>query len=432
MLTTDIILSLTPGRRPVAELDPATGVSFHSSRVRPGDAFFALPGANQHGISFAAAALERGAAFIVSDRAHPMGVTVDDPRGALLALGNYARSQLSDPVIGVSGSAGKTSTKAFLAYTLGAKTSPGNYNTPLALASVLTDTWLQGNHHQPLVLELGIDHRGEMAELLDLVKPTHGLLTIIAESHLSGIGTLSSVAEEKARLLAASEVGLASLQAAQLLPARLKERVYTYALAGQGATFEAELLEQTPFQQRIRFEGVTFTLPYPGRAMAENATGALAMASLLGNSIEASARSLERAVIEPGRLQHRRIAGALVLDDTYNSNPASARLALEVLSGCPPPRTAILGDMLELGERGPALHEELGRLTRGIEHVIAVGPLGAHLKRGNPEAKHLPDTEAALSLIGDIPLEGSLLIKASRGMRFEKLIDEIARNEGTR
>jgi UDP-N-acetylmuramoyl-tripeptide--D-alanyl-D-alanine ligase len=150
------------------------------------------------------------------------------------------------------------------------------------------------------------------------------------------------------------------------------------------------------------------------------------MASLLDLPITAAARSLENAVIEPGRLQRRRVAGALVLDDTYNSNPASARAALEVLAACPPPRTAILGDMLELGERGPALHEELGRLTRDLDLVIAVGPLGCYLKRGNPKARHLPDTEAARSLIHDLPLEGSMLFKASRGMRFERLIEDIS------
>jgi hypothetical protein len=133
-------------------------------------------------------------------------VQVDDAGAALLALGRAARAALTGPGGGVTGSAGKTTTKALLAAALDAHASPGNLNTPHALATVLVDAWLAGDPTRPLVLELGIDRRGEMAELTDLVRPTHGLVTLIAEAHLAGLGDLAQVAHEKAGVLRAATV----------------------------------------------------------------------------------------------------------------------------------------------------------------------------------------------------------------------------------
>ena len=180
---------------PEGELSPATGVTFHSGRVHAGDAFFALPGASTHGITFADKAVEQGAAFVVSDKPHPRGLLVVDPVEALLKLGRWARAAYPGSVVGVTGSAGKTTTKAFLAAVLEAPSSPGNFNTPLALATTLVNTYLQrGDEPTPLVLELGIDHVGEMATLVDLVKPTHAVLTLIAASHLEALKDLETVA----------------------------------------------------------------------------------------------------------------------------------------------------------------------------------------------------------------------------------------------
>ena len=164
----DTLLKLVSGRAARA-FGAASGAAFHSGSVRPGDAFFALRGERAHGLDHADEALARGAAFIVSDRAHPRGIRVEDAGEALLKLGGFARSQLATPVVAVTGSAGKTTTRALLEAALRARATSGNLNTPLPLATSLIDAWLDPDPVRPLVLEVGIDRRGEMAQLAALV-----------------------------------------------------------------------------------------------------------------------------------------------------------------------------------------------------------------------------------------------------------------------
>ena len=416
MVSPQLIAQLagTPTR---GDLPRATGVTFHSGRVRPGDAFFALPGAKEHGIAHANDALERGAVFIVSDLPHPRGLQVEDPAGVLLALGQHARGNLKGAVVGISGSAGKTTTRAFAAAALDAGSSEGNFNTPYALACTLVRAW-QTDPQRPLVLELGIDRPGEMDELLDLVSPTHGLLTAIAESHLERLGDLGGVAREKARLLERSAQRFASLDASARLP-RLVPGLIRFGLA-EDAEVKGQLVAGL-----LEALGVEVRLRYPGRAMATNALGALALAWQLGLDLEGAAERLESATLEAGRLEIKRRGQLTILDDTYNSNPASAREALAVLSSSAAPRCAVLGDMLELGDQAEELHRELGAATRGLDLVLAIGPLARCLTDANPNAIHLPSVEEALPLLARLPSTGTVLVKASRGMRLERIVEAL-------
>lgn len=353
-------------------LRPASGVSFHSGRVRPGDAFFALPGSAGHGIAYADAALAAGAAYIVSDRPHPQGVTVPDPAELLLELGREARAAVSGPVVGVTGSAGKTTTKALLAAALGAAASPGNFNTPLALAQVLIEHTLDERPSERLVLELGIDHPGEMDVLLSLAQPTHGVVTLIAPSHLAGLGTVEGVAAEKLKLVDATPRAFVSTQAAAFLNDAQRQKVTTYGF-GQ-ADVSGTLSAITPTGQTLSALEIEVKLPFVGTVLAENALAALALAASLGDDLELTAKRLRTATLEPGRLQVHALGPLTLLDDTYNSNPASARAALETLATFPQPHGAVLGDMLELGPESARYHRELGKQTLGLAHVVAVGP----------------------------------------------------------
>ena len=143
MVSADLITQLGKGTSP-SILPDASGVNFSTSRLKPGQAFFALPGQTTHGIQYADQALKQGAAFIVSDKPHPQGVLVSDPVQTLLELGKWGRKHLRGPVIGVTGSAGKTSTKAMIAATLDIPSTTGNLNTPLALATTLVNTYVSG------------------------------------------------------------------------------------------------------------------------------------------------------------------------------------------------------------------------------------------------------------------------------------------------
>ena len=402
-------------------LPDATGVSFHSARVRPGDAFFALPGAAGHGIDYAEQALGAGAAFIVSDRPHPKGLQVENPAQTLLDLGKHARAQLRGPVIGVTGSAGKTSTKAMLAAALDAAASPGNFNTPLALAQVLIDACLgeRTTKEDRLVLELGIDHIGEMDTLVALAKPTHTVVTLIAESHLSGLGDVETVAREKLKLVGAAEHAFVSEQAAPFLnnTQRKKSSVYGLGQADVSGTVTGVSTEG----QRLEVLNTPLTLPYLGQAMAVNAVGALGLAHFLGLDLQEAALRLGEVKLEPGRLQVLKRGDLTIIDDSYNSNPASAAVALEVLAQFPKPHSAVLGDMLELGVASETLHRDLGKRTVDLEYVFAIGDEAKFIAEENPKAVHIASADLS-SLVGELPAHGTLLVKGSRGMRLERLV----------
>ncbi len=431
-LDVPLLKTLAHVSEPEVSLPAGRGVAFHSDRVEPGDVFFALPGEHGHGIAYADEALARGAAFVVSDLPSERGVVVEDPADLLLDLGRRARRELRGSVVGVTGSAGKTTTKSLLRATLAARATAGNLNTPLALAATLVEAALAEDEGATvaLVLELGIDRRGEMAHLIELTRPDHAVLTSIAASHLAGLGSIDAVAEEKGALLAAAPgERLASLQAYGQLPDALRQGVHPYAVldADQPAPTEPDLIPARRLawdaeSQRIVYRGLQLDLPWPGKAMADNALAALALAERLGVDPEVAAERLLTARLEPGRLQRRALGRLTILDDTYNSNPASAALALEVLRASPPPRAAVLGDMLELGDSSAAHHHALGAATRDLDAVLAVGPEAAAIQAANPHALHAPDAAAAEALLDALPDRGTVLFKASRGMRLETLL----------
>ena len=407
---------------------PAFGVAFHSQRVRQGDAFFALPGANGHGIAYADSALAAGAAFIVSDMLHPQGIQVPNPTELLVELGKEARAKLKGPVIGVTGSAGKTSTKAMLAATLRAEVSPGNFNTPLALAKVLIDVWLAGKTSDKdiLVLELGIDHINEMDSLLALAQPTQGFLTLIAESHIYGLKDIHTVAREKGKIIEAARCSWVSADAMPYLKKKLHQKICSYGLKGQDADVCGEIVSSSESGQIVSVLGKEVYLPYVGKAMAKNAVGALGFAVNMGVNIEEAALHLQNLELEPRRLQTHKLKDFYIVDDCYNSNPASVKAALEALESFPKPHTVVLGDMLELGKASEELHKEIGQLTLEIDNVITCGEEARHIAAENPKARHNYGLEEAwlrLEKILASELKGTVLIKASRGMHFEQLVE---------
>lgn len=437
MLSFDTLLNLIQAHAvadTLLEQRPASrGMNFHSGRLEQGEIFFALAGAQQHGLRFAEQALAKGASLIISDKAHPQGIVVADPAATLLQLGKYARQQLKKldiPVIAVTGSVGKTSSKAMLARALEASSSLGNFNTPLALACTLLRHALQGKA-KPLVLELGIDHVGEMQQLCELVQPDIALLTSIAPSHLHGLGDIATVAREKTVLIEHAKQAFVSEQAAVYLTAAQRAKSTIYGLS-EACQVQGRILETQPSGQIIEVIDVSFQLPYIGKAMATNATGALAVARALALPLPQAAQRLEGVVLEPQRLQVHHFDtsndGIYLIDDAYNSNPASVREALDSLQHFPRPHRLIVGDMLELGVDSQAYHRQLGQWSKAADTVIAIGQESVVITEENTQALHAPDAEAAIDLLAHVlpKIEkGTVLVKASRGLQLERIVQHL-------
>lgn len=426
-------LATLAGTTAPAGLPDAVGVSFSTTRLRAGDIFFALPGAKAHGIAYAEEALAAGAAFIVSDQPHPKGIEVADPTALLLELGKIARSHFRGIVIGVTGSAGKTSCKNLLAAVLGAQSTPGNFNTPLAISEILIRTALARHTGagERLVLELGIDHPGEMDALVALVCPTLAVVTTIAPSHLAELKSVAGVAHEKLKLLDASEHAFVGSSVTPYLSVTQRQLSTIYGLTPHPRLDVVGKL--VPHAQGVALEAFALTVPLrvPSQAVAENMLAALSCAHYLGDNLSISAQRLATAQLEPGRLQVHQLPGLTLIDDTYNANPASMTAALEALSHFPKPQSAVLGDMLDLGSASDHYHEALGEETQRLSEVFAIGEEMAALKRTNPKAHYAPALDLE-TLIPLLPKEGTLLVKGSRGMRLERLVETLlkAQQEG--
>ncbi len=397
----------------------ASGVSFHSNRVKKGDIFFAFAGENSHGIKYASQALERGAKFIVSNIAHDKAILVTDPAQILMDLGHWARAQHSGNIIAVTGSAGKTSSKSFIASALAIPKSPGNFNTPLALAKTLIETIIAKEQKQDLVLELGIDHIGEMDILLNLAKPDYAVLTLIAESHLSGLKSLENIAKEKKKILNGPKMSFVSSDAEQFI--RKSSNIKTYGIFPNNADYLSKIIKQDSSGQILEFEGLEFKIPVLSSAMAKAATVALALAKELNYDLNKAAQRLAGLRLEPGRLEIRKHANYLILDDSYNSSPIAVKEALKVLASLPKPHTVILGDMLELGPNSAKYHQGLSKYMSNLK-LITIGDNAQFISKDIPKAMHFDSIKSSQEYLKSLKKEGSILIKASRGMKFEKVL----------
>lgn len=467
LLRPEALARLLGGRLPDELPGPGRGVAYDSRRVRPGDVFFARQGSAGHGVVHADAALAAGAAFVVSDAPHPRALLVDDAWAAMAAVAAAARALLRAPVVGVTGSAGKTTVKTLLTAALDGRSTPGNLNTVPALAAALveaarTEAGLdvpggdlagEGRPGSPLVLELGVDHPGEMAELVAFTRPDHAVLTTVGESHLSRLGDVAAVAREKSGLLAAAPgVLVAGAGAAAHLPPEVLARTRVARLlaaggpAGDGAAAPPTDGAATdgaayPVPPRgevagrldgrvLRAFGHELELPWPGRAMAENALLVLTTARLMGVDAAQAFARMAAAPLEAGRLRTLRLGELTVIDDSYNSNPLSAALALEVLGASPRPRVAFLGDMRELGDVSRRRHLELGAATRGLDLVVAIGPEAAAVAEANGSARHVPSWAEAADLLDLVPPGATVLVKGSRSLGLERLVAAIASRWG--
>ncbi|MEM6636528.1 MAG: UDP-N-acetylmuramoyl-tripeptide--D-alanyl-D-alanine ligase [Pseudomonadota bacterium] len=441
-----------------------SGVSIDTRTLAPGDLFVALKD-RRDGHEFVADALANGAAAALVSRL-PEGVDpsaplllVDDVLTGLQDLGRAARARSDARVIGVTGSVGKTSTKEMLRTVLAAQgavhAAEASYNNhwgvPLTLARMPPDTDFA-------VIEIGMNHPGEIDQLTRLAQPHVGLVTTVAAAHLEAFDDLAGIAREKASIFAGVVAGGTAICPADIDTAPiLAETARGFGLSqvsfGRSGAADWRLLSVAPGPDKTTGHLATplgpleFHLSCTGVHFAENATAVLAAVAVLGADASRAARTLSDWRPPPGRGTRQPLVfgrgGARVeialIDDAFNANPASVAAALGVLQATPASgrRIAVLGDMLELGDSGAALHRALADdpAMAAIDLVYCVGPLMRHLfdalppdRRGRWEAE--ADTLAAalppLLRSGD-----TVLVKGSKSIYVSRVVDALVKNART-
>jgi UDP-N-acetylmuramoyl-tripeptide--D-alanyl-D-alanine ligase len=429
-----------------------TGYSIDSRSVAPGELFFAVRGGRLDGHDFVAAALQRGAVAAVVSRARvatlpdaalaaPLLIT-EEPLAALQSLAAHVRRQWGRRVVAVAGSAGKTTTKEAIAAALGAKfsvlRSEGNLNNGFGLPLQLLR--LEPGH-EVAVVEMGMNHPGEIAALARIAAPDWGVVTNVGTAHIENFADgQDGIARAKFELVdALPSTGVAFLNCDDPYVSQFgRNFLGRVVYFGSGPCADPQLLEAVEDLAglHVRFragerEG-QFTLQLLG---AHNALNALAGPLEAGVPLEAAAAALQSLTSGDKRGQVIEINGATILNDCYNSNPEALRSMIRTLATRPARRRILLaGEMLEMGEHGPALHTACGRAAAeaGLDLVAGVQGNAEHLAAaacaGGVAALFLPDAEAAGRWLKQNLQPGDVvLVKGSRGVHLERAIEALSR-----
>jgi UDP-N-acetylmuramoyl-tripeptide--D-alanyl-D-alanine ligase len=377
----------------------------------------------------------------------PLTIEAPSTLAALHTLAAAWRQQLSTEVVGVTGSIGKTGTRDVVATVLSERyrvaKSEGNYNNEIGLP--LTFLSLDSSHDYA-VLEMGMYALGEIRQLCALSQPRVGVVTNIGPTHLERLGSIEHIAEAKSELVDALPAdGLAVLngddERVRAMAGRASCRVLTYGFGDASDIHGSHLVSRglEGIELDIMAGGVTIRarLPMPGEQSAYAALAGAAVGLDCGLTLEQVTSGLARTT-ECSRLKSLRCDGLLVLDDSYNAAPASVAAALALLGELPGRRLAVLGDMLELGSYSEAGHREVGRRVPSVADVLLVvgerGRLVAEeaLAAGMPaESVHTcADSGEAASLLRRLAHEGdTILVKGSRAMRLDELVQALARGQ---
>lgn len=433
-----------------------TGVSIDSRTVRRGDLFVALKGERVDGHDFITKAVSAGAAAILLERRWAQAnealllslpvprIIVENSVKGLGELARIYRGIFTIPVLAVAGSNGKTTTKDMIAGVLSAKynvlATEGNLNNHIGVPLTL---FRLRNRHEAAVVEIGTNHPGEIAYLCEILLPTHGLITNIGREHLEFFRTLAGVAKAEGELFDwlqtyRARTGKIFLNGDDPFLARRRRKlrnpfVYGFKVARptvRGSSLKLSSMACASFsvsgQRRSPF---TITLTTPGLHAAYNALAAAAVGIAMRVPATGIQRSLQQFRPSGKRSEVLHVNNVTILNDTYNSNPDSARAALSTLASMQTAgkRIAVLADMLELGDAAEKLHQEIGRATTrlGIQYLLTFGPLSkaTYDASSAPHKIHYEHKNVLAEYLSELVAEGDVvLVKGSRGMKMEDVV----------
>lgn len=432
-----------------------TSVSTDSRRVGPGALFVPIRGERTDAHAFLPAVFEAGAAAAFTQEHTepdqlPQGasgawIAVEDTVEALRRTAAAYRSRFSIPVVGITGSVGKTTTKEMVALTLSSclrtMKTEGNQNSqiglPLTLFRLLPE-------HEAAVVEMGMSDFGEMARLAAVARPQYAVMTNIGVSHIGQLGSRENIMAEKLRITDAFGPGSVLFVngddplLATLREARPDLRQVWFGF-GEGCAYRASQVvregETVRFTAETPCGSVEVRLPVPGDHNVRNALAALAVTCTLGGSLQRAADALAAYQPPAMRQQVRRApAGFTVIDDSYNASPDAAFSSLEVLAGFPGRRVAVLADMLELGSVEREAHEEVGRRAAraGVSLLVTVGERARWIAEGASGEQPAiscrsfsSNAEASAFLRGALRPGDAVLVKGSRGMHTDEIVSSL-------
>lgn len=458
-----------PGRR-------VKSVTIDSRKAEPGAVFFALPGERVDGHDFVEAAAAGGCSGAVVARvpdceqqlADEFGlVLVDDVLEALGSLAGWHRRSIRASVVGVTGSAGKTTTKDMIAAVLSAGfrviATSGNMNNEIGLPLTLMEL---APEHQVAVVEMAMRGPGEIASLSRIACPDVGVITNVGSAHIGLLGSRENIAAAKSELIEMLPAhGFAVLNGDDVLVRPMAElvpgRALLYGLSeecsvrAENIGAEAGSISFDLVIEGRRVRGTRFSIPLPGRHNLYNALAALAVGWRFGLEPDVMAMGLASFSPSPMRMEFSTsAAGFTVINDAYNANPASVKCAIDAALQYARGRRVILafGDMLELGEKSMAAHENVGRYAAdtGVAALVTVGEMAAHagktvrllemeerqagaaLRPDRVEVVECKDNPGALRALAEMVRPGDvILIKGSRGMQMEEIAEGLLEAPGT-
>ncbi|MBN1780201.1 UDP-N-acetylmuramoyl-tripeptide--D-alanyl-D-alanine ligase [bacterium] len=427
---------------------PVTGISLDTRSLKPGQLFVALRGGHTDGHDYVAQAFRQGAcaAIVASSFAGNTGLpqntgpllAVEDPLTALQVLAAHAREAFRGTVIAVTGTNGKTTTREMIARVLSQSyrvhRTAGNLNNHIGVPLSILDC---PGDAEIMVLEMGMNHHGEIRRLCEIARPDMGVITNVGRGHLAFFKDVADVARAKAELLESlSGHGTAFVNGDDVHLQPYHGSAFSTVLYGFGEHCDVQAVPRpSEIGPALSFENILIVLRIPGQVQLYNALAAIAVGRAFQVPTEAMKSALESFQACDMRMQVMTVCSMKIINDVYNANPDSMIAAVRTLTGMKTVsrRIAILGDMLELGTTSVQEHQKLGAWLAGqsVDLFAGVGPgmqraVESALEAGHEDARAYPDVESILADIDGLTEPGdTVLVKGSRGMHMETVVDAL-------